>query len=142
MVPQIEVAMQDQEEAVNAGRQPSQPSPDNQPDTSTQSNKQPESVTNEELSGVEHEGNHELDDEASREQAPKPRSEPRNEERRLAARSRRAKTTCTRCRKRKIRCSGDPGDGSECIYSQKSGVGETHCQFGIVGSKAVLEVKG
>jgi hypothetical protein len=134
--------MQDQEEAVYAGCQPSQPSPDNQPITSTQSNKQLESITNEEHSGVERQKTHEVADEARHEQAPKPRSEPRNEERQLAARICRAKTTRTRCRKGMIRCSGDPGDGSGCFYCQRSGVGETHYQVGIVGSKAVLEVKG
>ena len=42
----------------------------------------------------------------------------------------------------KIRCSGDPGDGSRCKYCAQSGVGETKCRFGVVGSKAVTAVEG
>jgi len=133
--------MRDQGEAVNTGRQPSQPSPNNEPDTSTQSVEQPESITNEEQSGVERPEIHELDNEASCEQAPKRRFEPLNEERELAARRRRM-NPCTICRKRKINCSGDPGDGSGCRYCARSGVGETKCRFGVVGSKAVTAVEG
>jgi len=132
--------MRDKEEAVNTGRQPSQPSPDNEPDASTQSVDQPESVTNDEKSGVERQEPHELDNKSNGEQAPKQRPGPLNEERELAARRRRM-NPCTNCRKRKIPCSGDPGDGSGCIYCKRCGVGETKCRFGVVGSKAVTEVK-
>jgi len=134
--------MRVQEEAVTADRQLSQPSPDNEPDTSTQSNKQPELIANEEQSEVERQEPHELDNKSSGEQAPKRRPGPLSEEQRLAVRSRQAKITCTRCRERKIRCSGDPGDGSGCRYCARSGVGETECRFGVVGSKAVTKVKG
>jgi len=130
-----------QEEAVTADRRPSQPSPDNEPDTSTQSNKQPELIANEEQFEVERQEPHELDNEASCEQAPKRRSEPLNEERELAARRRRM-NPCTICHKRKINCSGDRGDGSGCNYCKRCGVGETKCRFGVVGSKGVTEVKG
>ena len=140
-IPQTAVPMRDQEEAVDTGRQPSQSCPNNEPDTSTQSNKHPESVANEEQSGVERPERHEMDNAASGEQAPKRRFEPLNEERELAARRRRM-NPCTICRKRKINCSGDPGDGSGCIYCKRSGVGETECRFGVVGSKAVTKVKG
>ena len=131
--------MRVQEEAVTADRQLSQPSPDNEPDTSTQSNKQPELIANEEQSEVERQEPHELDNKSSGEQAPKQRRAQLNEERELAARRRRM-NTYTNCRKRKIRCSGDPGDGSGCKHCQICGVGETECRFGIVGSKDVLEV--
>ena len=134
--------MRDQEEAINTGRQPSQPSPDNEPDTSTQSNKHPESVANKEQSGAERQEPNQSDNEASCKQASKRRPGSLNEEQRLAVRSRQAKITCTRCRERKIRCSGDPGDGSGCKHCQVCGVGETECRFGVVASKAVPEVKG
>jgi len=134
--------MQDQEEAITASRQSSQPSPDNEPVTSTQSNKQPESIANEEQSEVERQETHGLDNETSREQTPKRRPGPLNEEQRLAVRSRQAKITCTRCRERKIRCSGDLGDGSGCKYCAISGFGETKCRFGVVGSKDVVDLRG
>ncbi|KAI4676986.1 uncharacterized protein J4E84_009286 [Alternaria hordeiaustralica] len=81
---QTEVAMRDQEEAVNTGHQPSQPSPDNEPDTSAQSNKQPELIANEEQSEAERPETHESDNAASRKQAPKRRPGLLSEEQRLA----------------------------------------------------------
>lgn len=36
---------------------------------------------------------------------------------------------CGRCRKRKIRCSGDPGDGTGCNNCKTSGTDPSQCQF-------------
>jgi hypothetical protein len=41
---------------------------------------------------------------------------------------------CARCRKRKIRCSGDPGDGSGCQNCKQAGVDPDICQFYRVGT--------
>ena len=47
---------------------------------------------------------------------------------------RRIAVACARCRKRKIRCSGDPGNGTGCTNCKSAGVGSTACQFHRVGS--------
>jgi hypothetical protein len=36
---------------------------------------------------------------------------------------------CARCRKRKIRCSGDRGDGLGCNNCRQAGVDSSQCQF-------------
>ena len=36
---------------------------------------------------------------------------------------------CGRCRKRKIRCSGDPGDGTQCNNCKQAGLDQGQCQF-------------
>ncbi|KAF2735728.1 hypothetical protein EJ04DRAFT_551756 [Polyplosphaeria fusca] len=41
---------------------------------------------------------------------------------------------CARCRKRKIRCSGDPGNGTGCQNCKLAGVDPELCQFHRVGS--------
>ncbi|KAK7623611.1 hypothetical protein IWX50DRAFT_46672 [Phyllosticta citricarpa] len=46
----------------------------------------------------------------------------------------RISVACARCRKRKIRCSGDPGDGSGCQNCRTAGADMSHCQFNRVGS--------
>lgn len=38
-------------------------------------------------------------------------------------------TKCARCRKRKIRCSGDPGDGSGCQNCRSAGADLRECRF-------------
>jgi hypothetical protein len=47
---------------------------------------------------------------------------------------RRIALACARCRKRKIRCSGDPGNGSGCSSCKQAGVEPAECQFHRVGS--------
>ncbi|KAF2798979.1 hypothetical protein K505DRAFT_232118 [Melanomma pulvis-pyrius CBS 109.77] len=47
---------------------------------------------------------------------------------------RRIAIACARCRKRKIRCSGDPGDGSGCENCKNSGIDLRVCLFHRVGS--------
>ncbi|KAF2441096.1 hypothetical protein P171DRAFT_446995 [Karstenula rhodostoma CBS 690.94] len=47
---------------------------------------------------------------------------------------RRVAVACARCRKRKIRCSGDPGDGTACHNCTSAGVDPSNCQFHRVGS--------
>jgi hypothetical protein len=47
---------------------------------------------------------------------------------------RRIAVACARCRKRKIRCSGDPGDGTGCNSCKGAGVDVNVCQFHRVGS--------
>ncbi|RMZ67412.1 transcriptional regulatory [Pyrenophora seminiperda CCB06] len=47
---------------------------------------------------------------------------------------RRIAVACARCRKRKIRCSGDPGTGAGCRNCRSAGVDPMHCQFHRVGS--------
>ena len=42
---------------------------------------------------------------------------------------RRISVACARCRKRKIRCSGDPGDNSGCANCKSAGVDLSQCQF-------------
>ncbi|KAF2006762.1 hypothetical protein P154DRAFT_481696 [Amniculicola lignicola CBS 123094] len=44
---------------------------------------------------------------------------------------------CARCRKRKIRCSGDPGDQSGCQNCRQAGVETAQCQFHRVGAQDV-----
>ncbi|USP79193.1 hypothetical protein yc1106_06467 [Curvularia clavata] len=53
---------------------------------------------------------------------------------------RRISVACARCRKRKIRCSGDPGNGSGCLNCRQAGVDPINCQFHRVGSDAVHKV--
>ncbi|KAL5117284.1 hypothetical protein ACEQ8H_004843 [Pleosporales sp. CAS-2024a] len=53
---------------------------------------------------------------------------------------RRIAVACARCRKRKIRCSGDPGNGSGCMSCRQAGVEASSCQFHRVGSDAVHKV--
>ncbi|KAI9372039.1 hypothetical protein BJX61DRAFT_474687 [Aspergillus egyptiacus] len=48
---------------------------------------------------------------------------------------RRTQVACQRCRKRKIKCSGDPGDGKGCSNCQN--VGNTQCHFLRVNSSIV-----
>ncbi|KAF2662495.1 hypothetical protein K491DRAFT_673017 [Lophiostoma macrostomum CBS 122681] len=47
---------------------------------------------------------------------------------------RRIAVACARCRKRKIRCSGDPGDGSGCQNCRQAGVDPNTCIFYRVGT--------
>ncbi|KAF1965026.1 hypothetical protein BU23DRAFT_575231 [Bimuria novae-zelandiae CBS 107.79] len=47
---------------------------------------------------------------------------------------RRVAVACARCRKRKIRCSGDPGDGTGCQNCHSAGVDPKLCAFHRVGS--------
>ncbi|EGX44304.1 hypothetical protein AOL_s00193g32 [Orbilia oligospora ATCC 24927] len=41
----------------------------------------------------------------------------------------RVNVACARCRKRKIRCSGDPGDNSGCQNCRTAGIALGQCQF-------------
>ncbi|KAF2093407.1 hypothetical protein NA57DRAFT_61524 [Rhizodiscina lignyota] len=50
---------------------------------------------------------------------------------------RRVAVACARCRKRKIRCSGDPGDGTGCRNCQAAGANINECKFHRVGSSEV-----
>ncbi|KAF1914299.1 hypothetical protein BDU57DRAFT_588657 [Ampelomyces quisqualis] len=47
---------------------------------------------------------------------------------------RRIAVACARCRKRKIKCSGDPGNGTGCTACKLAGVDMSSCQFHRVGS--------
>ncbi|KAH7390911.1 hypothetical protein DE146DRAFT_147414 [Phaeosphaeria sp. MPI-PUGE-AT-0046c] len=47
---------------------------------------------------------------------------------------RRIAVACARCRKRKIKCSGDPGNGTGCNACKAAGVDLSSCQFHRVGS--------
>ncbi|KAF2453519.1 hypothetical protein BDY21DRAFT_127516 [Lineolata rhizophorae] len=47
---------------------------------------------------------------------------------------RRVAVACGRCRRRKIRCSGDPGDGSGCTNCRQSGASLEQCLFHRVGT--------
>ncbi|KNG46690.1 glycoside hydrolase family 10 [Stemphylium lycopersici] len=53
---------------------------------------------------------------------------------------RRIAVACARCRKRKIRCTGDPGNGSGCSNCKSAGLDARQCQFHRVGSDAVHKV--
>ncbi|EAT81166.1 hypothetical protein HBI56_105180 [Parastagonospora nodorum] len=53
---------------------------------------------------------------------------------------RRIAVACARCRKRKIRCSGDPGNGAGCSSCRQAGVEPSSCQFHRVGSDNVHKV--
>ncbi|KAF2623007.1 hypothetical protein BU25DRAFT_479570 [Macroventuria anomochaeta] len=53
---------------------------------------------------------------------------------------RRIAVACARCRKRKIRCSGDKGDGQGCQSCRQAGVEASQCQFHRVGSDHVHKV--
>lgn len=53
---------------------------------------------------------------------------------------RRIAVACARCRKRKIRCSGDPGTGAGCTSCVMAGVDPTQCQFHRVGSDHLHKV--
>ncbi|KAJ8115041.1 hypothetical protein OPT61_g3223 [Boeremia exigua] len=53
---------------------------------------------------------------------------------------RRIAVACARCRKRKIRCSGDAGDGGGCQNCKVAGVDASQCQFHRVGSDHVQTV--
>ncbi|KAF2139845.1 uncharacterized protein K452DRAFT_299830 [Aplosporella prunicola CBS 121167] len=49
---------------------------------------------------------------------------------------RRIAVACARCRKRKIRCSGDPGNNTGCQNCRAAGADINQCQFNRVGSFA------
>ncbi|CAO2658011.1 Nn.00g072710.m01.CDS01 [Neocucurbitaria sp. VM-36] len=53
---------------------------------------------------------------------------------------RRIAVACARCRKRKIRCSGDPGNGGGCTNCKQAGIDPAACQFHRVGSDNVHKV--
>ncbi|KAF2808378.1 uncharacterized protein BDZ99DRAFT_54468 [Mytilinidion resinicola] len=53
---------------------------------------------------------------------------------------RRIAVACARCRKRKIRCSGDPGNGLGCENCRGAGADITQCQFNRVGSGDAFSV--
>jgi hypothetical protein len=53
---------------------------------------------------------------------------------------RRIGIACARCRKRKIRCSGDPGNGTGCTNCRSAGVEPSACVFHRVGSDHVSTV--
>ncbi|KAF1358623.1 hypothetical protein EJ07DRAFT_156466 [Lizonia empirigonia] len=53
---------------------------------------------------------------------------------------RRTSVACARCRKKKIRCSGDPGNGLMCANCQQARVDPEQCQFHRVRSGPVQEV--
>ncbi|KAF1831615.1 hypothetical protein BDW02DRAFT_44554 [Decorospora gaudefroyi] len=53
---------------------------------------------------------------------------------------RRIAVACARCRKRKIRCTGDSGTGAGCTNCRQAGVNPMLCQFHRVGSDAVQKV--
>ncbi|KAF2713614.1 hypothetical protein K504DRAFT_424390 [Pleomassaria siparia CBS 279.74] len=53
---------------------------------------------------------------------------------------RRIAVACARCRKRKIRCSGDPGNNSGCQNCKLAGVDMSHCQFHRVGSDDATQI--
>ncbi|EME46521.1 hypothetical protein DOTSEDRAFT_70506, partial [Dothistroma septosporum NZE10] len=48
---------------------------------------------------------------------------------------RRIQVACSRCRRRKIKCTGDPGDGSGCSACRSAGADRNQCTFIRVGSK-------
>ncbi|RPA76630.1 hypothetical protein BJ508DRAFT_310940 [Ascobolus immersus RN42] len=50
---------------------------------------------------------------------------------------RRIPVACGRCRKRKIRCSGDPGDQSGCANCKNANIKQGECVFLRVGSECV-----
>ncbi|KAF2107627.1 hypothetical protein BDV96DRAFT_653701 [Lophiotrema nucula] len=52
----------------------------------------------------------------------------------------RVSLACARCRKRKIRCSGDPGNGTGCANCKQAGVDPSQCQFHRVGSAEFPQV--
>ncbi|KAK8173371.1 hypothetical protein IWX90DRAFT_139273 [Phyllosticta citrichinensis] len=62
------------------------------------------------------------------------RSLPTSDTQDTPSRRQRISVACARCRKRKIRCSGDPGDGSGCQNCRTAGADISHCQFNRVGS--------
>jgi hypothetical protein len=47
---------------------------------------------------------------------------------------RRISVACNRCRKRKIRCSGDPGNGKGCTICREAGMEASSCRFSRIGS--------
>ncbi|CAK3764856.1 transcriptional regulatory [Lecanosticta acicola] len=47
---------------------------------------------------------------------------------------RRIQVACSRCRRRKIKCTGDPGDGSGCSACRSAGADKNACTFIRVGS--------
>ncbi|KAJ4991014.1 transcriptional regulatory protein C2H10.01 [Stagonosporopsis vannaccii] len=53
---------------------------------------------------------------------------------------RRIAVACARCRKRKIRCTGDGGDGEGCQNCKMAGVDASQCIFHRVGSDQVHKV--
>ncbi|KAF2017558.1 hypothetical protein BU24DRAFT_449210 [Aaosphaeria arxii CBS 175.79] len=71
-------------------------------------------------------------------QGPRGRGVTREEETPPASR-RRISVACGRCRRRKIRCSGDPGDGSGCFNCRSAGVDPAYCLFHRVGSTEALD---
>ncbi|KAF2169212.1 hypothetical protein M409DRAFT_52484 [Zasmidium cellare ATCC 36951] len=50
---------------------------------------------------------------------------------------RRIQVACSRCRRRKIKCTGDPGDGSGCSACRSAGADRNTCTFIRVGSHPV-----
>ncbi|KXT16254.1 hypothetical protein AC579_6946 [Pseudocercospora musae] len=50
---------------------------------------------------------------------------------------RRIQVACSRCRRRKIKCSGDPGDGSGCSACKSANADKPSCTFNRVGSRDV-----
>ncbi|KAK4503617.1 hypothetical protein PRZ48_004532 [Zasmidium cellare] len=50
---------------------------------------------------------------------------------------RRIQVACSRCRRRKIKCTGDPGDGSGCSACRSAGADRNTCTFIRVGSHHV-----
>ncbi|KAF2862024.1 hypothetical protein K470DRAFT_269299 [Piedraia hortae CBS 480.64] len=55
---------------------------------------------------------------------------------------RRIAVACSRCRRRKIKCSGDPGDGTGCQACRASGADVDKCNFIRVGSHQVAVGEG
>ncbi|KAI5367491.1 Putative zn(2)-C6 fungal-type DNA-binding domain-containing protein [Septoria linicola] len=50
---------------------------------------------------------------------------------------RRIQVACSRCRRRKIKCTGDPGDGSGCSACRSAQADKSSCTFIRVGSREV-----
>ncbi|CZT15302.1 uncharacterized protein RCC_01166 [Ramularia collo-cygni] len=50
---------------------------------------------------------------------------------------RRIQVACSRCRRRKIKCTGDPGDGSGCSACRSAGADRSSCTFIRVGSHSL-----
>ncbi|KAM3425580.1 putative transcriptional regulatory protein C2H10.01 [Cercospora zeina] len=48
---------------------------------------------------------------------------------------RRIQVACSRCRRRKIKCTGDPGDGSGCSACRSAQADKASCTFNRVGSR-------
>ncbi|CAK1357677.1 unnamed protein product [Cercospora beticola] len=50
---------------------------------------------------------------------------------------RRIQVACSRCRRRKIKCTGDPGDGTGCSACRSAQADKASCTFNRVGSREV-----